>query len=112
LNLADTPSPPYYVVIFTSLRQPGDDAAYAAMAEKMRQLAAEQEGFLGMESARNDVGITVSYWKDPAAIRAWKNHVEHVAARRLGREKWYSRFIVRVARVEKEYRFDRSDEAM
>lgn len=99
---AETPEPPYYAVIFTSLRRE-DDAGYAAMAERMLALAAEQPGFLGVESAREEMGITVSYWSDPEAIRRWKAQVEHREAQRLGRETWYSRYRVRVARVEREY---------
>ncbi|WP_369335832.1 antibiotic biosynthesis monooxygenase [Halomonas sp. ND22Bw] len=100
--LAETPQSPYYAVIFTSLRHEHDEG-YAAMAERMLALAAGQPGFLGVESAREDVGITVSYWSDPEAIRGWKAQVEHREAQRLGREVWYSRYRVRVARVEREY---------
>ncbi len=100
-----TPEPPYYAVIFTSTRTENDADGYAVMAENMRALAEQQEGFLGMESARNALGITVSYWKTPEAIRNWKNHAEHTLARQAGREKWYASFTVRIARVEKEYSF-------
>lgn len=106
--IAKTPKPPYYAVIFTSLRMPGDHG-YAAMAERMVELASRQDGFLGMESARSDLGITVSYWRDEAAIRLWKLHTEHEIAREMGRKEWYSRFYVRVAKVERDYGMDRSD---
>ncbi|GAA0569201.1 antibiotic biosynthesis monooxygenase family protein [Halomonas salifodinae] len=100
--IATTPEPPYYAVIFTSLRSEVD-AGYAEMAERMLALAAEQPGFLGVESAREGVGITVSYWRDPEAIRAWKANLEHREAQRLGHHQWYRHFRVRVARVEREY---------
>lgn len=100
--IATTPEPPYYAVIFTSLRSEVD-AGYAKMAERMLALAAEQPGFLGVESAREGVGITVSYWRDPEAIRAWKANLEHREAQRLGHHQWYRHFRVRVARVEREY---------
>ncbi|WP_431026081.1 antibiotic biosynthesis monooxygenase family protein [Halomonas sp. H5] len=100
--IATTPEPPYYAVIFTSLRSEVD-AGYAEMAERMLALAAEQPGFLGVESAREGVGITVSYWRDPEAIRAWKANLEHREAQRLGHQQWYRYFRVRVARVEREY---------
>jgi heme-degrading monooxygenase HmoA len=101
-GISDTPKPPYYAVIFTSLRTPGDDG-YADTARRMEQLAAQQPGFLGMESARHGLGITVSYWQDLESIRRWRRHAEHLEAQRLGRERWYAAFRVRVAKVEREY---------
>lgn len=100
--IANTPEPPYYAVIFTSLRTDGDQG-YNAMAEKMVALAAEQAGFLGIESAREKVGITVSYWSDIDSIKRWKGNFEHKEAQRLGHAKWYSSFKVRIAKVEREY---------
>ena len=101
-EIASTPEPPYYAVIFSSHRTPGDHG-YGAMAERMMELAARQPGFLGVESVREDLGITVSYWESLEAIRNWKRDAEHLEAQRLGREQWYSTFRVRVARVEREY---------
>jgi len=105
-GLSNTPEPPYYAVIFTSQRTPGD-AGYGAMAERMAELAAQQPGYLGMESARSadGVGITVSYWKDENAIRHWKRQAEHLAAQQQGRKQWYSAYDIRVARVERAYEF-------
>ena len=100
--IANTPEPPYYAVIFTSLRT-DEEAGYGAMAERMVELAQRQSGFLGMESARDGVGITVSYWRDLESIRHWKAELEHKEAQRLGREKWYSAFKTRIARVERDY---------
>lgn len=101
-ELANTPEPPYYAVIFSSHRTDGDNG-YAAMADRMVELAAQQPGFLGMESAREDLGITVSYWESPEAIRNWKQNAEHREAQRRGHEQWYSGFKVRVAKVERDY---------
>lgn len=101
--IAQTPPPPYYAVIFTSTRTE-DDHGYGAMAERMVALAAQQPGFLGAESARNEVGITVSYWKDLESIRAWKANAEHLEAQRLGHAQWYSAFTTRIAKVERDYR--------
>ncbi|WP_461534979.1 antibiotic biosynthesis monooxygenase family protein [Spongorhabdus nitratireducens] len=97
-----TPEPPYYAVIFTSIRT-SDDNGYSKMADRMLQLASQQDGFLGVESAREEVGITVSYWRDLEAIRAWKQNAEHLQAQQLGRDQWYSTFTTRIARVEREY---------
>jgi len=102
MDFANTPAPPYYAVIFTSLRTEGDQG-YGAMAERMVALAAQQPGFLGAESVRDGLGITVSYWADLESIAAWKQQAEHLQAQRLGRERWYADFRVRIARVERDY---------
>jgi heme-degrading monooxygenase HmoA len=102
--IASTPPPPYYAVIFTSLRTAVEEG-YAATAERMVELASGQPGFLGVESARSGVGITVSYWSSLEAIRDWKRHVEHLDAQAAGRERWYSRYKIRICRVERDYEF-------
>ena len=100
--IASTPKPPYYAVIFTSHRTEGDNG-YGEMAARMVELASMQPGFLGVESAREDVGITVSYWSDLESIKQWKANAEHQEAQRLGREKWYSSFKTRISKVEHDY---------
>lgn len=101
-TIAVTPKPPYYAVIFTSLRNPGDNG-YGETAARMEELAAEQPGFLGIESAREGLGITVSYWESLEAIAAWKRNAEHLVAQRRGRSEWYSGFALRVCKVERAY---------
>jgi heme-degrading monooxygenase HmoA len=104
--IAETPNPPYYAVIFTSLRAEGDKG-YAEMSEKMVQLAKLQDGYLGMESVRVQLGITVSYWKDLESIKKWRENLEHTVARENGRKLWYKQFKVRIAKVERDYDFKR-----
>lgn len=102
-GLAGLPEPPYYAVIFSSIRTDVEDG-YSETAQKMVDLAAQMPGFLGVESARDTgIGITVSYWKDEESIRHWRQHLEHAEARRQGREKWYAGYRLRVARVERAY---------
>lgn len=101
-DIAQTPEPPYYAVIFSSHRTE-DDNGYGEMADRMLALAESQPGFLGVESAREGLGITVSYWESLESISEWKRNAEHREAQRLGRQKWYSQFRVRVAKVEREY---------
>ncbi len=101
-DIARTPEPPYYAVIFTNQRTESDDG-YGAMADRMVELAAEQPGFLGVESVRDGLGITVSYWKSLEAIKHWKQNAEHKEAQRLGHEKWYASFKLRIAKVERDY---------
>lgn len=100
---APTPEPPYWAVVFTSVRTPHDPEEYAEAARRMLDLAAAQPGFLGAESVRGDdgVGITVSYWDSPEAIAAWRAHPEHRAVQRDGAERWYARYAIRVCRVER-----------
>ncbi len=99
--IAKTPAPPYYAVIFSSLRTQGDKG-YSSMATEMLDLAVEQPGFLGIESVREELGITISYWKDMESIVQWKNNSRHQKAQQLGRSKWYSSFKVRVVKVERD----------
>jgi len=102
--LARTPEPPYYAVVFTSQRAAGDQG-YEAMAARMVELGSSYDGFLGIESARgaDGFGITVSYWRDEAAISAWQRNTEHQQAQRGGQATWYADYAVRVARVERAY---------
>ena len=102
--IAQTPQPPYYAVIFTSTRTDVDEG-YSNMAEQMVELAAKQPGFLGVESARNEVGITVSYWDSLAAIKKWKQVAEHLMAQKIGKEKWYNTYKTRICLVERDYGF-------
>ncbi|MBA4410939.1 MAG: antibiotic biosynthesis monooxygenase [Bacteroidota bacterium] len=105
--IAKTPEPPYYAVIFTSVRTDGDHG-YAEMADKMMELAKIQSGFLGVESAREQIGITVSYWTDLEAIQKWRDNLEHQVARTKGKESWYQQFTTRIAKVERDYSFEKS----
>lgn len=104
--IAPTPKPPYYAVIFTGLRVSGD-RGYQAMSKKMALLAAQQPGYLGHEAERGGLNITVSYWSDLESIRRWKEDVRHLQAQYAGREKWYQEYRVRIAKVEREYGFER-----
>src|SRR5215213_24309 len=102
MNPARTPEPPYYAVIFTS-RRTADSEGYDDTSDRMVALAAEQPGFLGVESARgaDGLGITVSYWESEEAIANWRRNAEHRIAQSQGKEKWYSDFFTRVAKVER-----------
>jgi heme-degrading monooxygenase HmoA len=106
-GLATTPDPPYFAVIFSTVRneKPGDQ--YDQTAAAMMTLAAQQPGFLGVETAHGDVGITVSYWTDEASIAAWKRDADHAFAQYEGRTRWYDAYELRVARVERAHSFVR-----
>jgi heme-degrading monooxygenase HmoA len=104
--IAKTPSPPYYAVIFSSMRTTGDKG-YHEMSEKMVRLASMEDGFLGVESVREELGITISYWRDSESIKRWRENSEHLIAREKGRSEWYQSFKVRIARVERDYEFEK-----
>ncbi len=98
------PQVPYYAVIFSSMRTPGDNG-YSVIAERMVELAEQQPGFLGVESAREEIGITVSYWATLEDIKKWKKHSEHIIAQESGKKLWYKEYKVRICKVEREYGF-------
>ena len=106
-EIAKTPDPPYYAVIFTSIRTEGDHG-YSETAERMIELALQRPGFLGVESARENVGITVSYWSDIESIKLWKQNAEHVLAQKQGRKTWYEEFKIRIGKVESDYGFSKN----
>lgn len=105
-GIAKTPEPPYYAVIFASQRTDGD-RGYGKMADKMVELAAKQQGFLGIESARDEeLGITVSYWDSLESIKNWKEHAAHQVAQDRGKAEWYKNFSLRVCKVERHKFFE------
>lgn len=95
---------PYYTVIFTSMKKV-DDPAYDHMARSMTNLAQLQSGYMGHESAREKIGITVSYWESLEAISTWKSQIDHQLAQQFGKEQWYEWYKVRICKVEREYEF-------
>jgi heme-degrading monooxygenase HmoA len=103
VSAAQTPQPPYFAVIFTSVRTDGDNG-YSETAIQILEIASEQPGFLGFESARQEIGISVSYWESQEAISAWKENIIHHQAQSRAKD-WYRAFRVRVCRVEREYGF-------
>ena len=104
--IAPTPTAPYYAVIFTSERTVVNDG-YAEMSDRMVELAQQQPGYLGHESARDGLGITVSYWERLEAIRDWKKNTEHLFAQKKGREEWYASYKTRICKVERDYGFEK-----
>jgi heme-degrading monooxygenase HmoA len=110
MSIADTPEPPYYAAIFSSIRTPGDAAAHDAMGEAMAALAMQQPGFLGFEFGADTperFSLFVSYWRSDDDIRRWKQVAAHLGAQELGRSQWYSAYKIRIARVERHYGKDR-----
>lgn len=109
-EIANTPEPPYYAVIFTSL-QTDHLEGYDDMATHMCELAAQQPGYLGFESARDGLGIAISYWRDLASIQHWKQNAEHLIAQDKGRNQWYSQYTTRICKVERAYSYTQLENA-
>lgn len=103
MKISNTPAPPYYAVIFTSIKN--EDKKYDEIAEQMLKLVQNEPGFLGIESVREDIGISVSYWKNLESIANWKKNIEHQAAQRLGQQSFYKVYKVRICKVERDYEF-------
>lgn len=103
-RFAPLPEPPYYAVIFAN-QASNQPEGYAEMAAKMQELAKDQDGYLGIESTRDSDGfaITVSYWRDEAAIKGWRDNLSHTAARQTGMKRWYDHYVLRIAKVERAY---------
>ena len=108
-EFAKTPDPPYYAEIFASFRTEGDHG-YNETAERMIVLASQQPGFLGVESVRESVGITASYWSDLKYIKLWKQNAEHLLAQKQGKENWYKEFKIRICKVESDYGFSKNNQ--
>lgn len=106
MEIAKTPEPPYYAVIFTSLRTGGDNG-YNQMGDRMVELAQQQIGYLGHESVRDGLGITISYWENLDSIRNWKKNTEHLFAQEQGRKVWYNAYKTRICKVERDYEFEK-----
>ena len=104
--IANTPQPPYYAVIFTSVRTK-EEEGYQNASVRMVELASQQPGFLGVESARNELGLTISYWESLESIKNWKYNTEHTVVRNHGRKKWYESFKTRICKVERDYGFEK-----
>ena len=104
--IAKTPNPPYYAVIFSTIRT-NIEEGYEETAQQMEELAKQQEGYLGIESAKDSIGITVSYWESLEAIKKWKNNIEHTVARNKGRALWYQFYKLRICKVERDYDFEK-----
>lgn len=105
MKIVNTPTPPYYAVIFTA-KSSANQNGYEEMAVSMLELAKQQPGFLGAESVDDTLEITISYWESLEAIQAWKTNADHQEAQKYGREKWYTAYKIRIAKVEREYSFE------
>jgi heme-degrading monooxygenase HmoA len=97
-------------VIFASRLTGDDPAGYAAAGAAMEQAAAALPGYRGIMSCRSPEGdgITVSYWADDAAARAWRDDPDHARIRDRGRAVWYDRYELVVAQVTRDYRWTKS----
>lgn len=103
--ISKTPKPPYHAVIFTSINADVDHTEHVALSKRMLEIAQGMDGYLGMEAARNPdgTGVTAVYWRDEVSILAFARDPEHRVAKKKGREIWYSHYLIRICRVERDY---------
>ena len=100
-----TLEPPYYACVFSRITRPDPDGL-AAMNARMVELASQMPGFLGAEDVNEGSrGLGVSYWTDLDSVAAWKQNGEHRIAQALGKKRWFERFQIRIAKVERAYGF-------
>ncbi|MFT5750576.1 MAG: heme-degrading monooxygenase HmoA [Flavobacteriales bacterium] len=98
--------PPYYAVIFTT-KQTAVTAGYTETTDHMEALAKEHAGYLGMDHARSEIGITISYWETLEDIARWKAQRDHLKAQQKGIKEWYEHYTVKICKVERVYSFDK-----
>jgi heme-degrading monooxygenase HmoA len=103
--VARTPKPPYYAVVFTSINAEVDHTEHTEMYQRMVARAETYPGYLGIEPARNadGTGVAVVYWRDLDSIAAFARDAEHRIAKQKGREIWYSHYLIRICKVERDY---------
>ncbi|MFF5495717.1 antibiotic biosynthesis monooxygenase family protein [Streptomyces aquilus] len=104
--------PPYYAVVFTSVRteEADRDGGYGSTAQRLGELVQEIPGFLGEDSAHTPGGlaVTVAYFRDLAGIEEWRQHAAHREAKERGRAHWYERYSLHIAKVEHSHGFQRA----
>ena len=108
MKISKTPPPPYYAVIFVSTLTETHEG-YSEAADRMVELAETQQGYLGIETVRDEsgLGVSISYWTDLESIKNWKHNSEHLAVQQQGKAKWYNEYITRICKVERDYRFEK-----
>jgi len=106
-EIVRTPNTPYYAVIFTSIRTLGDNG-YTKVGEEIINMVSKQKGFIGAESVRGEdgFGITTSYWDSLESINEWKKNIHHNKAKEMGKNTWYSKYMIRICKVEGDNYFD------
>jgi len=102
MDIAKTPQPPYYAVIFTA-KTKDLTSEYSTLAKELQELAKEQEGYLGFENAEGEIEISISYWDSLESIHNWKSNTLHRKAQKKGKAEWYDSYTVRIVKVEQEY---------
>jgi heme-degrading monooxygenase HmoA len=99
--------PPMYAVIFEVKPKPGRDQDYFATAQSLRSELERIDGFISVErftSLTNEGKIlSLSFWRDEAAVERWRTHAQHRAAQHRGREEIFADYRIRVASVLRDY---------
>lgn len=94
-------------VIFEVIPTAEGKQQYLDIAADLRQLLENRDGFISIERFQSLVDenkvLSLSFWRDEAAIQAWRNEMEHRQAQQQGKGKLFESYRIRVAEVVRDY---------
>ncbi|MEY9782071.1 antibiotic biosynthesis monooxygenase family protein [Sinorhizobium fredii] len=102
-------------VIFEVLPAEGERDTYLGLAADLRPLLDGIDGFISIERFQSLVDpnklLSLSFWRDEAAVKAWRNGAEHRAAQAAGRNGVFADYRLRIAAVVRDYGLNERHEA-
>ncbi|MEM7299854.1 MAG: antibiotic biosynthesis monooxygenase [Pseudomonadota bacterium] len=102
-------------VIFEVEPHPDHKDTYLARAADLRPLFEDLDGFISIERFESIVNpgklVSLSFWRDEAAIENWRAFEAHRKAQFAGRNHWFKNYRLRVASVLRDYSKDNREEA-
>ena len=94
-------------VIFEVWPAEGRKGEYLDHAARLRTELEKIDGFVSVERFQSitdpDKFVSLSFWRDEAAVSAWRNHGEHRLSQKAGRDGIFSGYRLRVASVLRDY---------
>jgi heme-degrading monooxygenase HmoA len=105
--IADQRSAAMFAVIFEVQPKPGRLEAYLDIAARLRPLLEAIDGFISVERfgslTTEGKYVSLSFWRDEAAVIAWRRQAEHHLAQARGRDEIFADYRIRVAEVVRDY---------
>jgi heme-degrading monooxygenase HmoA len=91
------------VTVFRTRLRSENEAEYREWAARIHALAETMPGFISHKTFQADDGerVTIVEFESEEAQAAWRNHPEHSKAQRLGREKFYSEYELKVCELKR-----------
>jgi len=95
------------ITVFRSRLKPGVGHDYAAAVDRMNALARTMPGYVSHKTFHADDGerCTIVEFAHADGLRAWRTNLEHIAAQKLAREKYYTEYSVQVCALDRESKF-------